>query len=51
MIKESDCRHEGVLDSQHDNICPRCGQSWTETESRSITVSVTAPKAMKGDTK
>lgn len=57
MSEECNCKTSDVIrmalraHNQHKGVCPKCGQSWTETESRSISVLVTAPQAMQGDTK
>ena len=35
--------------SYPDGNCPDCGQSWTGSEKRSTSISVTAPEAISGE--
>ena len=57
MSEECNCKTSDVVrmalgaHNQHKGVCPKCGQSWTENESSSISVLVTAPQAMQGDTR
>ena len=50
MSKECNCETNDAVKAQNE-VCPKCGQRWTENESRSISVLVTAPQAMQGDTR
>ena len=56
MSKECNCKTNDLVrmaikaHNQHKGVCPKCGHSWTENESRSISVSVTAPEAASGGT-
>ena len=36
--------------SYPDGTCPNCGQSWTGSEKRSTSITVTAPEAISGET-
>jgi predicted RNA-binding Zn-ribbon protein involved in translation (DUF1610 family) len=35
--------------SYPDGNCPDCGQSWTGSERRSTSITVTAPEAVRGE--
>jgi len=56
MSEECNCKTSDVVrmairaHNQHKGVCPKCGQSWTKNESRSISVLVTAPEAASGET-
>ena len=55
MSKECTCKTSDVArlaikaHNVYQGVCPKCGQSWTKNESRSISVLVTAPEAARGE--
>ena len=62
MNKECICKNDDVVkmavmshkqyfpNEPYQGVCPDCGDHFTEPKSQSISVLVTAPEAMQGDT-
>ena len=56
MSEECICKDDDLVQmavmahDQHQGVCPNCGRRFTEPKSQSISVLVTAPEAMQGDT-
>ena len=54
MVKCANCGNEvdtpAEIASYPDGSCSECGQSWTGTEERTTTITVTAPAQISGAT-